>query len=230
MSSINIVIDQRYYSKDPESTDLGRRIIHQGLSLMNELGFEQFTFKKLAERIGSTEASVYRYFENKQKLLIYLNAWYWSWVDYRIDFDTHNLADPLTRMTRAWEILCHVNVQDDEVAMDVAALRRAVISESDKTYLTKEVDQINKEGLFVDYKSLCHRLALMIKELRDDYAYSHAMVSTLLEASHQQYFFANHLPALTEISKGEEQEVNKQVHGFIMDTMNKILATNTVTV
>ena len=37
---------------------------------------EEFTFRKLAQKINTTEASVYRYFENKHRLLIYILAWY----------------------------------------------------------------------------------------------------------------------------------------------------------
>ena len=61
---------------------------------MVEIGFESFTFKKLAAKIESTEASVYRYFENKHKLLIYLVSWYWNWVEYRLDMEiTHPPAE-----------------------------------------------------------------------------------------------------------------------------------------
>lgn len=226
MKSISINIGHRYFTKDPMSSDLGKRIINQGLELIDALGFEQFTFKKLAERIGSTEASIYRYFENKQKLLIYLTTWYWSWVDFRIDFDTHHMANPKDQMFRAWEILCHVGIREQEMTLDVSSLRRVVISESDKTYLTKHVDAINKEGLFADYKALCHRLALMLQEMCPKYPFSHALVSTLLEASHQQPFFAAHLPALTEISNGDKELVNSQVNEFIIDIIQRIIKTN----
>ena len=35
--------------RDPEASALGRKIIREGIVLMCELGYEQFTFKKLAE-------------------------------------------------------------------------------------------------------------------------------------------------------------------------------------
>lgn len=40
--------------------------------MIYKTGYEAFTFKKLAEDIGTTEAGIYRYFENKYKLLVYL--------------------------------------------------------------------------------------------------------------------------------------------------------------
>ena len=48
--------------RNPQSTQLGRRIIENSIEMIDELGMEQFTFKKLAQEAGTTEASVYRYF------------------------------------------------------------------------------------------------------------------------------------------------------------------------
>jgi len=81
---IGIHLNERMYLKNPESSDLGRSIVSLGIDLIDELGFEAFTFRKLAQKIGTTEASIYRYFESKQRLLIYLSSWYWRWVDYRL--------------------------------------------------------------------------------------------------------------------------------------------------
>ena len=61
--SISITVNPRLTLKDPLSSEIGNRILREGLKLMNELGFEAFTFKKLAQDIGSTEATIYRYFE-----------------------------------------------------------------------------------------------------------------------------------------------------------------------
>ena len=61
--------------RNPQGTQLGQRIIEGSIFLIDELGFEQFTFKKLAQSVGTTEASVYRYFASKQKLLLYLINW-----------------------------------------------------------------------------------------------------------------------------------------------------------
>ena len=223
MNTITITVSDRYYTKDPFSSDLGKRIISEAVLMIDELGFEDFTFKKLASRIGSTEASMYRYFDNKQKLLIFLTAWYWSWADFLIDYETHHIKDPMERLNRVWEILCHVNVTNEKWLIDLSTLRRIVIKESDKTYLTKHVDEINKEGLFLDFKALCNRIADMVKLVRPEYPYSHALVSTMMEASHQQNYFAIHLPSLTEIDSQSESPITEQVHVFVMDIMNRIL-------
>ena len=105
MSRINIIIEEKYFVKDPLSSDLGKRILKESIVMLDELGYEQFTFKKLASQIQSTEASIYRYFDNKLRLLIYLTTWYWAWVDYRIDYETHFLKDPRKKLKRIWEIV-----------------------------------------------------------------------------------------------------------------------------
>ena len=70
-----IKLNEKLYLRDPEGTEIGKQIIRQGVKMISEIGYEQFTFKKLATEINSTEATVYRYFENKHKMLIYLLDW-----------------------------------------------------------------------------------------------------------------------------------------------------------
>ncbi len=199
---IKINLNHKSYLREPESTELGRKIISKSIKLIDELGFEQFTFKKLASEIGSTEASVYRYFENKHKLLVYLVSWYWAWITYTIIFQTNNIEAPLEKLNRAVDVIAAANQNDPEtIHIDEAALHRIVISESSKVYLTKEVDADNKDGFFLEYKRLCRHLADIVLEANPNYPYPNALVSTILEASHQQVYFAEHLPSLTDIKK-----------------------------
>lgn len=205
MTVLQLQLSENLFIKDPQSSSLGKKIIKYSIQLIDELGFEAFTFKKLSIKIDSTEASVYRYFENKHRLLMYLITWYWAWIDYKIMFETHNLSNPYEKLDIALRIISEKKIQDENFPdIDEEALQRIVISESDKTYLTKQVDADNKEGLFTGYKKLCHEVATIIIEINPDYAYSHALVSTVLETASQQLFFARHLPSLTEVSEGED--------------------------
>ncbi|MGB3151012.1 MAG: TetR/AcrR family transcriptional regulator, partial [Maribacter sp.] len=61
LQSVKIAINEKIYVKDPESSDLGKRIIEQSILMINEMGFESFTFKKLGIKIKSNESSIYRY-------------------------------------------------------------------------------------------------------------------------------------------------------------------------
>ena len=201
---MQLVLSDRYFLRDPLHTELGTKIVSQSIAMIDELGFEQFTFKKLAQAIGSTEASVYRYFDNKHRLLTYLIAWYWKWLEYQIDYRTQNVVDPVERLKRALRTLCEAAEEDANFAhVNEAALHRIVVAESNKTYLTKHVDKDNKEGLFRGYKDVCKQVATIIQEINPDYTYPHALVSTVLEAAHLQPFFAIHLPSLTEIKNDD---------------------------
>jgi AcrR family transcriptional regulator len=66
--SLNIKMNNNLFLRDPEETELGREIIKNSIILIHKTGFESFTFKKLAEKIGTTEAGIYRYFENKHQV------------------------------------------------------------------------------------------------------------------------------------------------------------------
>jgi AcrR family transcriptional regulator len=205
MAILQLQLGQNTSLKDPQTTELGKKIIRESILMIDTLGFEAFTFRKLSKRIESTEASIYRYFENKHRLLVYLITWYWAWLDYKIEYNTHHISDPTKRLDEIIKIICSEPVQDDTFPdIDEIALGGIVIAESDKTYLTKQVDADNEEGLFRGYKKLCHEIASTIIEINPDYPYPHALVSTVLEAASQQLFFAQHLPALTEISEGED--------------------------
>src|SRR5688572_19133282 len=193
-------LSENLFIRDPQTTDLGQNILKHSIEMLDRLGFEEFTFKKLATEIGSTEASIYRYFENKHKLLIYLIDWYWTWLEYKIDFHINNIKDPSERLKICLAKLCEEKAFDPNVAyVDERALERIVSSEFEKTFLTKQVDADNKEGLFLPYKSLCKKIAGLIKEVSPKYEFPHSLASTVLLMVKHQLFYAQHLPTLSDI-------------------------------
>ena len=113
LSNVKITINEKLYVKDPETSELGRNILKNSIELIENIGFESFTFKKLGDRIQSNESSIYRYFENKHKLLMYLSSWYWSWMEYRIVFATANLENPIHKLEKAIHIVTE-NIADDK--------------------------------------------------------------------------------------------------------------------
>lgn len=202
MQSIRIGINEKIYVKDPESSDLGRRIIEQSILMIHEMGFESFTFRKLGDRIKSNESSIYRYFENKHKLLLYLASWYWGWLEYKMVFATNGITDRGEKLRKAIEILTET-VQEDVAFSHIneILLNKIVINEYSKSYLTKEVDRENKDGYFVIYKRLVNRLHEMIVALDGDYPYPSSLASTVLEGSLHQYFLREHFPILTDCNE-----------------------------
>lgn len=204
-SAIHFKVDNRIFLKNPESSELGRKIITGSIDLIDEMGFESFTFRKLGQHIHSTEASIYRYFENKHRLLLYLITWYWSWIDIRLIYLIANLDDPKEKLKRAIDLLTkHIEVDHTYEHVNETKLHHIVIAESSKTYLTKEVDQENKEGLFKSFKQLVERVSEIILQINPSYKYPHMLVSTVIEGSHHQRFFAEHLPKLTNQVNGED--------------------------
>ncbi len=224
MTTLRLLMNPNLFLRDPQETELGRKILEDSILLIDELGFEKFTFKKLALKIESTEASIYRYFENKHKLLVYLNSWYWSWVEYRIDFSTQNILNVADRLEIALKIISEKKVKDPFFPqIDEEALDRIVIAESDKAYQTKQVDEDNKEGLFLGYKSLCHKIATYIVEINPEFKYPNSLVSTVLQASHQQLFYAQHLPSLTDFT-GDSTCANAQNKEFLKEIVFKAIS------
>lgn len=209
LSNISIKVNENLYLKNPESSVLGKRIIEGGILLINELGFDDFTFKKLAAKINSTEASVYRYFESKHKLLLYLSAWYWAWMEYRFLFVTVNIDDPKERLTKAIRLLTEEVLEDGNIPhINERLLHRILIAESTKAYCNRQVDDENSIGAYRNYKQLVQRVSDIILEINPDYKYPHMLVSTVIEGSHHQRFFSEHLPRLTDVVKGEDAIVS----------------------
>lgn len=199
LQSVKIGINEKIYVKDPESSDLGKRIIEQSILMIDELGFESFTFKKLGVKIGSNESSIYRYFENKHKLLLYLTSWYWGWLEYQLVFSTNSIGDSKKKLEKAIEIVTKATVEDSSFShINEVLLNKIVINEYSKSYLTKEVDIENKEGYFVIYKRLVTRISNMIKNVNADYKYPSSLASTVLEGSLHQHFLKGHFSSLTD--------------------------------
>ncbi len=81
---------------------MGRNTIKHASIVIHRIGFEAFSFKKLAQEIGTTEAGAYRYFENKQRLLLLY-----------LVFHTNNISDPTIKLITA--VQCISSVVEDDV-------------------------------------------------------------------------------------------------------------------
>ncbi|MDI9308657.1 MAG: TetR/AcrR family transcriptional regulator [Limnohabitans sp.] len=218
LSNFKITINQKLYVKDPETSDLGKKIIQHSILLIDEIGFEQFTFKKLGERIQSNESSIYRYFESKHKLLIYLSSWYWTWIDYNILFSTANIKNPEEKLEKAIVIVTQNIVDDSQTPhINEAVLNRIIVSEFTKTFLTKEVDEENKEGFFLVYKRVVNRLINIIKEANPSYEFAKSLASSIVEGALHQQFLKQHFKTITSFNQTDE------ISSFYIDLAKKVL-------
>lgn len=205
---IRIRMNDKLFLRNPEDSVLGRKIIKQGAILINKIGFEEFTFKKLSQEIGTTEASIYRYFENKHKLLLYLFSWYWSYLEYRVVFAIQNVTDTEAKLKTMIRILV-AEPDPKEGDMDLLSgqdLYKLIQWEGSKAYLTRQVSKDNKDRLFKPYKDLCERFAALIKEHAPRYKYPHSLATTIIEMAHMQKFFSANLPSLTDFPQDKEDK------------------------
>lgn len=205
IGQMQIQVNEKIYLKDPNSSDLGKKILSQGIELIDAIGLESFTFRKLAKLLETTESSIYRYFENKHKLLIYVTSWYWGRLEYQLVFATNNIPSPEERLKIAINIIardavpsetsCHINLE---------TLNRIVISESSKAYLIKEVDNANKEGFYSRYKQVVGRVSQIVLEIDPHFKNPHTLISTIVEGIHHQKYFAHHLPSLNDTGSSSQ--------------------------
>ena len=214
-------ISDKIYLRDPEKTEKGTEIVKQAIDLIYKLGFEDFTFKKLAVETKTTEATIYRYFENKHRLLLYILNWYWYYLEFLVIFKAQNIADPKMRLKAIIQLLSHEFPESTSgLEYNKKYLYQIVIAESSKVYLVKEVNEINKDDAFKAYKELTGKISNAISEYNPKYKYPRSLSSTLIEASHFQQFFHEHLPKLTD-SKSKDD--NEYVSSFLENLLFKVL-------
>ncbi len=198
LSNIKIKVSDGLFQIDPSTSKLGKKIILHSVEMIAELGFEKFTFKKLGEVISSPEASIYRYFKSKNQLLSYLISWYWGWMEYRLVFETTNIPSANTRLEKSIALVVSNTTNNLHIeGIEIKKLYQIIISESSKSYLTKDVDKANKEGAFLNYKQFVERISNIILEINPNYKYPQMLLTTIIEGAHLQVFFGEHLPRLT---------------------------------
>ncbi|PPK95069.1 TetR family transcriptional regulator [Nonlabens xylanidelens] len=221
LKNLKVEINDKLYLKDPESSDLGKRIVSHSIEMIYELGFEQFTFKKLGVVIKSNESSIYRYFESKHKLLLYLTSWYWSWIEYQLILETMVMTTDQDKLIKAVEILTQEVSQDSNFShINEVLLNKIIISEFSKSYLTKSVDQENKEGFFAIYKRLVVRLKDLITAVDATYKFPSSLSSMIIDGALHQHFLKDHFAAITDCNSH-----TTPTHYFL-NLINQLIITN----
>lgn len=216
---IHIVISDELYTKNPESSELGMKIVSRSIEMIDELGFEAFTFKKLGQSIGSNESSIYRYFESKHILLVYLICWYWSWIEYQLVFATTNVKSTEEKLAAAIEILTRKTDVDNSFSyINEVILNRIIIAEASKAYHTKDIDSENEKGYYKAYKRVVQRVSNMVTDINPNFEFPHMLVSTVIEGAHQQRYFSKHLPSLTNVKAGKDTIIK-----FYTDLVFKVI-------
>jgi len=215
---IKIDLNEGLYLKDPQDSKLGKKIIQFSIEMIYEMGFESFNFKKLATKINSTEASIYRYFENKHLLLLYLVNWYWEWVNYLINSNTKNIESPKKKLEIVVHSLVFATADNPLVEfIDESKLHKIVVFEGTKAYHTFNVNKENSLGLFRSYKELTANISSIILDNNATFKYPKTLASNLFEMANNQLYFSRYLPKLTDITikNNHEKEVEKLLTYFL---------------
>jgi hypothetical protein len=214
---LSFKVNEHIYLRDPESSELGKQIVKNAIDLIYELGFEHFTFKKLATKMSTTEASIYRYFENKHRLLLYILNWYWSYMEFLVDFTIQNIQDPKEKLIKIIALFTQSLPESvGQLDYNKSYLNQIVLSESSKVYLIKEVKEINSFQVFKPYKDLCNKISEVMLSLNPTYTYSRSLSSTLIETAHSQQYFSKNLPRLTDISSEKDEK-------FVFNYLNQLV-------
>ncbi len=214
-------LNEKLYLKDPESSELGRKIVKRGIDIIYQLGFENFTFKKLAAEMGSTEATIYRYFENKHRLLLYILNWYWTYLAYLVTIKLQNVPDTKQQLINIIQLLTHeLPESSGQLDYNKKFLNHIVITDSSKAYLVKDISEINKAEVFKPYKDLCARIADVIIAYDPNYQFPRSLSSTLIEASHHQQYFSIFMPKLTDVNP---QNSHNYTEHFLTDLLFKTI-------
>lgn len=202
LSGVKIEVPNGLYIKNPESSALGKKIIENSIVLIDEIGFEHFNFKKLGKLIGSNESSIYRYFESKHKLLIYLSSWYWRWLEYQLLIETFSIKDKEEKLVKAVEVVTRTVLEDKKFShINEVLLNKIIINENSKSYLTKSVDLENKEGFFLPYKSVVRRLSEIISQYNINYEFPLSLASSITEGALHQQFIKQHFITITNCNE-----------------------------
>lgn len=219
---ITIKVNEKIYLRDPETSEVGKKLVQQAIDMIYEMGFEAFTFKKLAAEVKTTEATVYRYFENKHMLLLYILNWYWSYMEYLVDLQVAQLTNADDKLRAVIKLLTSdLPTVTGFEEYNKSTLNQIIIAESSKAYLVKEVNEINKNQVFKPYKDLCKRIAQLIVSYAPKYPFPSSLSSTLIETSHTQQFFIEHLPNLTDLANtGNQSFVQTYLTDLLFSTLD----------
>jgi AcrR family transcriptional regulator len=199
IQNIQIQLNEHLYLKDPMQSELGKAMLNKSVELIYEIGFEEFTFKKLSVTIPTTEATIYRYFENKHRLLQYLTNWYWSAMTIEYKYLTNNIKLPEDSINTGIALMINpTKFMPQHPMLSIEKLFGIIINESTKSYLTHTIDEDNILKLFKPYKDFCNLLASAFLAYAPKFPFAHSLASTCVESILHQSYFMKHLPSLSD--------------------------------
>lgn len=199
LEHLTLHLDPALYLKDPANSEVGQQIIRLGSELIARDGLENFTFKKLATEMGSPESTIYRYFSNKSQLMLYLSAWYWSLLEWKIVLSTANVEDKERALDKLVEALVSENLDFQSAFFDPKVLHKLVVRELSKSLYICQPNDNECAKYFGAYDKLCTRIEEELRKYNPRLAFPKALAVTLVETAHYHLFLKMYMPYMTEI-------------------------------
>lgn len=216
---IDIDISKNLSIKDPFSSELGKKIVINGLSLINHYGFEDFNFKKLAVACSTTEASVYRYFNNKVQLLAFLTAYYWNWTEYLTELYCNAAKSPKAKLTVLINVICNHEISPENInGIQYNDLHQLINCEWQKLIYNKETKLIPANAAFEDYKRFKKMASAILTDLNKNLKEPQAIITTIIITANTQLFFSKKFQTLSSI----QQPTKGKVVQFVYNTALKL--------
>jgi hypothetical protein len=136
------------------------------------------------------------------KLLVYLSSCYWSWIEFKLVLATTNITNPKEKLNNAIRVITEKIVDNQNTDLiNEAIMNKIIIAEFSKTLQTKEIDEENKEGYFLIYKSVINRIVNIINEVNPKYPFAKSLTSSIVEGSLHQHFLTEHLKTITDCNE-----------------------------
>src|SRR5215467_9981607 len=88
--------------REQEKEDLRRIILDAAGELFLEQGYEGFSMRRVAERIGYSATTIYRYYEDKDDLLFAVVNEGFSEFARKLTEAAENVSDPVKRLEALW--------------------------------------------------------------------------------------------------------------------------------
>lgn len=181
-------IPDAVFVKNPRESELGMKILHKGTEMLAKEGIDSFNFKKLAIAIQTTEASAYRYFDNKHKFLLYVINIYYGWMEYSIAVAEYEEKKTENKIKRAIESIIapnHMPVDNVEFAKNI---RKVAIQEGVKLHFNLHIKDEIKNGSMTCYSRLTQRLSGLIRNIAPHYQFSEPLANLVIESVFHQLF------------------------------------------
>lgn len=220
LKSLRIDVNPGLYKKDPLSSTVGQKILETTPRLVLHHGIDRFTFKKLAAEIQVTEGAVYRYFENKQRLLLYLISWYWRWLEHCLVMELNNITCCDEKIDIGLMRVIEGPPIKESNFINLHTLRDLIIEESVKAYFGKEVYKEEKEPFYSGFSSFANRFSESIKGKNPHYPHPKILSVMVIEAIIQQQYYKRHLPELTDLPGDVSSEI-RFFKNLILKTIEK---------